>query len=77
MLVKKKVEMWDATQIENGNWILRDCNGAETEISDEEFHAVYEEVPSRHASRRQQSNTNSIQEALRNDGEVQGDSESA
>ena len=76
MLVKKKIEMWEATQTENGTWRLQDWDGVEREISDAEFHALYEEVPERFVSRRQQDTPQSIQEVLANDGKVQGDQES-
>lgn len=63
MLVKKRVEMWNAVRSEEKPdvWILTDCNGNKSEVSDEEFYAVYEEVPERHESRRQKG---SLQKAL-------------
>lgn len=73
MLVKKRVEMWDAVQLDDGRYQLTDKDGKQTEMSESEFHAIYEAVPERHASRRQKGILVNIQEVLQNDGEVQTD----
>lgn len=77
MLVRKKVEMWDAVPSDEkpGVWILTDCDGKKTEVSDAAFGAVYEKVPDRHESRRRQGIEVDIQETLQNDGEIPRDSE--
>ena len=75
MLVQKRVEMWHAVQSENapGVWVLTDSSGNKSEISDDEFHAQYVEVPDRHESRRQKVTIKGVLEATEADGEVQTD----
>jgi len=70
MLVKKRVEMWDAEQQADGNWIITDRNGNEMKVSDAEFHDIYQEVPDRHASRRRTGDYRGIPEETEADGEV-------